>query len=339
MIRKADPMSVAFTKTGAGTISIKAGTDVLVGNRVVSFPTATPVTMPSLTAGTDYAVWVKSTGAIQVTADFAVTPDAAPDWIQIGGFHYAPGGNAPAYNTGGDTTPAINEHSIWDLKFRPACPDPRGMTLVAGSFWCDIYLLGVDHHINGTSRNNATIADGSSPPKVPLAFGGNGSTTYGNMTWWVATEVLQSHGKGPLSYEEFAAAAWGVQEAKGRGNDPVTTGLGTTNAGTTNVDERFTSAWGVIQATGTLYQWGSEFGQRVGGADYAASIVYGWRNVTGGRGQVYAQGQEALGAALWGGSWSDGSSSGSRGSVWSIAPSSSTGFIGARGRSDHLRLG
>lgn len=335
MIRKADPYSVALLKTGAGAISLKAGTDVLVANKVVSFPAETPIDMPSLAPGTDYAIWVKRDGTIEASENF-IAPPGDGDWLRIGGFHYAPGGNAAA-QAGGDTTPAINEYSLWDLKFRPACQDPRGMTLVAGSFWCDIYLLGVDHHLYGTSANNQTIADGASPPKVPLAFGGDGSTTYGSLTWWIAGEVLQSHGKGLLTYEEFAAAAYGVTENQSRGADPVTTGLATTNAGT-NADHLRTSRWGVIQATGTLLTWGAGFSQRVGGADYAAAITYGWRNVASGRGQINTQGHEALGAALWGGAWTYGGNSGSRCSAWGDPPSASNNGISVRGRSDHLCL-
>jgi len=133
---------------------------------------------------------VRPDATIEATADF-VTPPASGA-RQIGGFHYAPGGNAAA-QAGGDTTPAINEYSLWDLKWRPACPDPRGMALVASMFWCDIYLTGVDHYTNGTSKNNVTIADGSSPPKIPAAFGGNGSTAYSGFTWWESAEVLRSH--------------------------------------------------------------------------------------------------------------------------------------------------
>ena len=42
----------------------------------------------------------------------------------LGGFHYAPGGNAPA-RSGGDDVPAINPCSLWDVAFRPACADQR----------------------------------------------------------------------------------------------------------------------------------------------------------------------------------------------------------------------
>jgi hypothetical protein len=216
--------------------------------------------MPTLTAGTDYAIWVKDDDTIEASANFSSAPGAG-NWRKIGGFHYAPGGNASA-QAGGDDAPAINEYSFWDLKFRSACPDPRGMTLVADSIWADIYLLGVDHIINGTSKYNVTIADGASPPKIPTKFGGNGSTAYSSFNWWEANEVLRSHGKRLPTYGEYAALAYGTTEATssggGSGGDVPTTGVSGTSA--TNAWNKFTSRWGVIQSTGCMWVWGANFG-------------------------------------------------------------------------------
>jgi hypothetical protein len=320
---KADPTTVAFTKTGAGTASIKAGTKVDVAGTVVTFVADTAIAMPALTAGTDYAIWVKDDATIQATTNFSSAPGAG-NWRKIGGFHYAPGGNAAA-QAGGDTTPAINAYSFWDLKFRPACPDPRGMTLVADSFWADIYLLGVDHLTNGTSKYNVTIADGSSPPKIPTKFGGDGTKAYSTMNWWEANEVLQSHGKRAPTYDEFAALAYGTTEAKASGGSDVpTTGVSGTSA--TNAWNKFTSRWGVIQATGCMWIWGGEFG---GGA---AEI--GWTANTGGRGSTY----QMENAVRFGGTWDATSNSGSRASIWDNSPTSSANNIGARGVCDHLTL-
>jgi len=311
---KADPASVAFTKTAAGAASIKAGTKCDVAGTLVQFASDTAITMPTLTAGTDYAIWLKDDATIQASSSYTSAPGAG-NWRKIGGFHYAPGGNAAA-QAGGDTTPAINAYSLWDLKFRPACPDPRGMTLVADSFWTDIYLLGVDHLTNNTSKYNVTIADGSNPPKIPTKFGGNGSTVYSTLNWWKAGEVLQSWGKRMPSYDEFAALAYGTTEATSGGTDPVSTIL--RNA--------YTSKWGVMLATGNLWVWGAEFG---GGAAAA-----GWVANTGGRGSTY----KMENAVLFGGNWGDTSSSGSRASAWSHSPSNSSDSIGARGVCDHLIL-
>ena len=320
---KADPTTVAFTKTGAGTASIKAGTKVDVAGTVVTFVANTAITMPALTAGTDYAIWVKDDATIRATTNFSTAPGAG-NWRKIGGFHYAPGGNAAAV-AGGNTTPAINAYSFWDLKFRPACPDPRGMTLVADSFWADIYLLGVDHLTNGTSKYNVSIADGSAPPKIPTKFGGTGSNAYSTLNWWEANEVLQSWGKRSPTYDEFAALAYGTTEATSSGGSDVPT-TGVSGTGATNAWNKFTSRWGVIQATGCLWIWGGEFG---GGAAGAA-----WTANTGGRGSTY----QMENAVLLGGDWGSAAGSGSRCSSWGLSPTASTSSFGARGVCDHLTL-
>ena len=320
---KADPTTVAFTKTGAGTASIKAGAKVDVAGTVVTFVAATAITMPALTAGTDYAIWVKDDATIQATTNFSTAPGAG-NWRKIGGFHYAPGGNAAAV-AGGDTTPAINAYSFWDLKFRPACPDPRGMTLVADSFWADIYLLGVDHLTNGTSKYNVSIADGSAPPKIPIKFGGTGSNAYSTLNWWEANEVLQSWGKRSPTYDQFAALAYGTTEATASGGSDVPT-TGVSGTGATNAWNKFTSRWGVIQATGCMWIWGGEFGGGAAGASWTAN--------TGGRGSTY----QTENAVLFGGAWGNTTESGSRCSNWSGSPTNSSTNIGARGVCDHLTL-
>lgn len=308
-LSKANPYSPCLVKTGAGAVSIKAGTEVGVAGLPVKFINDTAVTMPTLTAGTDYAVWVKSDGTAQASANFSAAPDAG-DWTQIGGFHYAPGGNATA-QAGGDTTPAINEYSIWDLMWRPTCPDPRGMTLVAGSFWADIYLLGVNHHTDGTSRHGATIADGGSPPKIPTKFGGNGSAAYPTLNWWEAGEVLMSHGKRMPDYAEFAAMAYGVTEGSSDAADSVTTKLSAAR----------TSKWGVMQATGAMWTFGRGSGQ--GSAT--------WVSNTSGRGST----NMLPAIALFGGAFGS-SVSGSRCSSWDNLPTASTTVFAARGVCDHL---
>jgi len=46
LFNKSDSGSVAFTKTGVGTVSVKAGTSVEVLGSLITFATATAVTMP-----------------------------------------------------------------------------------------------------------------------------------------------------------------------------------------------------------------------------------------------------------------------------------------------------
>lgn len=332
---KSDPTKVAWTKTGNGTAKLNQLLHVEVNGLILIIAADTAITMPSLTAGTDYAIWCKTDGALEASSNH-VTPPAA-NARRIGGFHYAPGGNASAQD-GGDTTPQINAYSFWDLKWRPTCPDPRGMTLVAGRFWADIYLCGVDHHTNGTSAYDKSIADGAAPPKIPTAFGGNGSTAYSDGNWWNFAEVMTSHGKRLPTYAEFAALAYGVKEAYSIQDDPIKTGLvngvGSPGTGEDLNANKYTSKWGVIQATGNLWTWGSDFSYRPDGANPG----WNWRAYTGSRGSLYLYNDLGLVAALFGGAWGNGVDSGSRASRWADCPWLSHSSISGRGVCDHLQL-
>lgn len=190
------------------------------------------------------------------------------------------------------------------------------MTLVAGGFWADIYLLGVDHLTNGTSKYNVTMADGASPPKIPSLFGGNGTTAYSTLTWWESAEVMKSWGKRLPRYDEFAALAYGTTEASAIGTDQ----------NSTIWNAAYVSKWGCNQSTGVLAQWGADFG---GGAAAA-----GWVNNTNGRGQTY----QLPNAVEFGGYWGVGAYAGSRFSYWNDSPSGSANSIGARGVCDHVVL-
>ncbi len=236
---KSDSGSPAMTVTGPTGISIKAGT-TFAG---ISFLHDTPVPAPEagFIAGTDYVVVVPPSG------EPCILKFDGPnhgDQDQIGGFHFAPGGNAAA-RKGGDATPAINPCSVWDLHFRPACQDPRGMTLVegiSGKFWCDIYLLGRGHLVDGTSKLGARIADHNDRPDNP------DGEPFRRLDYPTAVAVMAHHGKQLLSDAEFYACAFGVTERSSNSDDPVDTCL----------DAPRTSKWGVIQATGNMWVWGHD---------------------------------------------------------------------------------
>lgn len=313
LFRKSDPSIVAFSKTGNGTAVTASILYIEINSVTKTIASGTSITMPTLTSGTDYAIWAKPDGTLEATSNHTSPPVA--NSRKIGGFHYAPGGHSGSPG-GGNTTPQINQYSFWDLKFRPACPDPRGMALVADGFWADIYLTGVDHLTNGTSKYNVTMADGSSPPKIPTKFGGNGTTAYSSMNWWESMEVLRHHGKRGATYSEFAALAYGTTEASSIGTDQNST---VWNAA-------YVSKWGINQASGVLWVWGDEFG---GGAAAA-----GWTANTGGRGSTY----QMENAVVFGGYWSDGALCGSRCSNWSASATISDVSIGVRGVCDHLLL-
>jgi len=305
LFRKANPDTVAWTKTGAGTATTATILYVEVNGVLRTISSGTSITMPTFAGGTDYAIWCKPDGTLEATSNHTSPP--VSDSRKVGGFHYAPGGNATG-TSGGDTTPAINEYSLWDLKWRPACPDPRGMTLVGGGFWSDIYLTGVDAITNGSSKYNVTMADGSSPPKVPTMFGGNGSTTYGSYTWFEAQEFSTAFGKRTVTQQEYMSLAYGTTEASSVGSDQ----------GSTILNAAYTSKWGVMQSAGVLYVWG-----RDRGGPFASAA---WNANTEGRGSEY----NAPNSALFGGNWGNGSDSGSRCSRWPNAASYSTSAIGSR---------
>jgi len=239
---KPDPGSPVFKVTGSSAIVIKAGT-IFAGHR---FTDDTPVSLhlnekgePGYIAGADYEVHVRD-GEVSI-ARTTIIPHGD---ILLGGFHFAPGGNATA-RSGGDTVPAINPCSLWDINFRPACPDPRGMALVdvpGRTFWADIYLLGVNHVGDGTSKFGVLIADGDDPPLKPA--GG----TFKKLDYDTAVAVMKHHRKGLLGPEEFFAAAYGVTEKSSCRDDPKVTGL----------DAPRTSKFGLMQATGNLWAWGHD---------------------------------------------------------------------------------
>ncbi len=299
-ITKANPDAPAFVVTAPNILAIRAGTTIAVDGADHVFSDETVITLPELLPGADYQVYLLSDGTLLAAAYSA---DDAGQAV-IGGFHHALGGNATA-RSGGDTTPAINPHSLWDTGFRPACADPRGMVLVTQNahgdpikpFWADIFLLNTDHVANGTSCAGAKIADGWSPPvKVD-----GSSERYGGLNWHQAKEIYAHHGKALLSDEDFRAAAFGTTEAKARRQEPEATGFDDPA-----LDAQFTSIWGLMQSTGCMWTWGHD-----GDPDEPR-------------------------AALLGGSWDAGANSGSRSSYWSYLPSVSSGNFGARGRCDHL---
>lgn len=274
-----------FTVTGASAISIRAGT--WLGD--LHIEQDTPIPLPALVAGTDYAVRMMEGAPVAAPCSDGVPAEA------IGGFHFAPGGNATA-RAGGDSVPAINPFSCWDIGFRPVCPDPRGMALVEHNglrFWCDIYLLGTDHLAKGTSRFGQSIADGRSLPLAP-----DGSGKVKKLDYATAVAIYAHHGKQLLAAEEFFAAADGVTERSSANNDPETTGL----------DAPRTSRFGVMQATGNMWVWCTD------------------GHPTDPR------------PSIFGGSWFNGGSAGSRCAYLGRWPDRSYVDLSARGRSDHLTL-
>jgi len=191
---KADPFTPAFEVKGGGLV-IKDG---------VTFDDIPPinpfVALPALAPGVDYSIHPTDSG------DLAASMARIPG--EVGGFHVGLDG-------------AIVPASIWDTKFRPSAPDPRGMVFVPGVGWVDIYLTAED----GTSRPGAKIAR--------------------DISWWAATALLAAQGKQLLSAGEFSVAAAGATEGKTCGERPELTA---------HVDG-LRSTVGLEQVTGAMWTW------------------------------------------------------------------------------------
>lgn len=337
-LQKADKASPCLVKTGGGTLAVKAGTTVYLSGGVVSFASQTAVTMPTLTAGEDYSVWVLPNGTAQAVADPFSAPASAPaaGALKIGGFHYglvAPG-TTPAggsfatsgfSTTGGnmvwtqadvDRIAGINEFSIWDLVFRSK-GEQHGMAFDPQTrVWWGIYLCSTNHIANGISRYNTDVASGTVLPRIPLVFGGNGTNTYGRLSLYEAAEIAASHACRLPSYEEFMSAAFGVTEGQSLGGASSTIPATARQPG-------YTSRIGMEQATGHHWIIGAPFGSSGGSA---------WSGT--GRGSLYG----TTGLPLFGGTRGHAANSGSRCSYWNYVAWDSLWHIGLRAACDHLNL-
>lgn len=317
VFKKDVPRKRLFVPATATTLTTQTKLWVEVGGLLLSFNASTSVVMPALTAGTDYAIYACTDGTLRADANFtAPTGYTTANSRLIGSGHYAPGGNATA-QSGGNTTPAFNPYSLFDLTYRPSVNDWRGVTTEPGLGVCGmIYLLNTNPDVNGASKYNVTIADGSSPPKIPAAFGGNGTNTYPDGNYWNMAECLRAYGFRPPTVDEFAAFGFGTTEASSIGTDQ----------GSTILNAAYTSRCGIIQATGVMWVWGANFGGGAAGA--------GWTANTQGRGSTY----QLSNAVLLGGAWFEAATSGSRASIWLNSPTFSYTSIGARGVCDLLIL-
>jgi hypothetical protein len=232
----------------AGTLKSYTDLNVEVNGVVYSYSEGLGLALPaSVALGTDYAIYATPDGLV-VSANFTV-PDGytALTSRRVGGFHYQ--------------NSEINQYSIWDLKYKPNVRDPRGMARSPMGVWADIYILNTSPDINGTSAYNVTIADGSSPPKIPSFWGGDGTAQYANFDWYTAVKTLSAFGKRPPTQQEFIALATGSVDNYKTGTDPVTT----------KFDASARSLIGCEGVSGHMWQWGAD---RY--ADIAAIFAGNW---------------------------------------------------------------
>jgi hypothetical protein len=301
---KADGSQSAWTAPTSNTLETASDITVVVGTALVTIAEGTAVTLPALSNGTDYTIYANADGTLEaVDADSAAPASSRT----AGGFH--------SFANGG-----IASRSLWDLNWRPSSPSPRAMVHDPKcGIWADIYLMDTQYGVNGYSRNGAQIADDDSHPVIPDAYGGNGSSVYGSMSWWVAVDLASAAGKRLPFYTEFTSIAYGVVERQAVGTDPVTT----------KHQAGHRSAIGCEQITGVLYQWGAD----INGTSATGSVS--WNDWAEGRGDIFTH---SIRAPRFGANWNDGPYSGSRASHWGYRPENSYSNIGARGVCAHLNL-
>lgn len=303
---KEDRLSPAWATAGDGLVVAQA-ISVSVGSAVHHFAAGTEIEVVARALGYDTGIYATEDGRlIADTRNWDAPPgEPAGTTRRVGGCHMSLSGE-------------ISPYSLWDLNYRPSCSDPRGMVCINGMFWADIYLLGLDHYVNGTSRARVTIAHGENRPKIPDIFGGDGTAVYYGLTWFAATDILQSHGKRMPTWAEFRLLAFGVEDETSAGTGPETT----------QYDALRRSRWGVEQATGNLPVWSADLSPDT-------STATAWQNTTGGRGQIYAP---SIKAAMLGGTWAGGVQAGSSALHWNHQVHTDGRWIGARGVCDHLIL-
>jgi hypothetical protein len=231
-----------------------------------------------------------------------------------------------------DAIAGINKFSLWDLKFRPKCASPKAMVLVNDQFWADIYFCSTDTAANGTSKYNSNVASGTVLPKIPTAFGGNGTVTYPSLNWWVANELARANGKRMPFESEFAASAFGTLENCSLAGAASTIALTTHETG-------FTSKYGIEQVSGNHWVWGqdSNFYTEVASPAGSYKQLNGNTGAIGsGRGQIFTFGNNGLVRVILGGARSYIDKSGSRSAGYGNAPWSSSWYSGLRAFCDHM---
>jgi hypothetical protein len=322
---KSDTSSVAFAKTGAGTISIKAGTYVLVATSMVSFSIATAVVMPTHTIGTDYHIYACTDGSIRADANAsAPTGYTTANSRKIGGYHY---GRVRNTLTVTDVATEIVPRSLWDLTYRPKC-NPAGMVDVYGngSLWADIYLAAVDSAITLTS---GVVTAGT----CRSIYNGTPLTGIEGLHGYNFIELAKNSGKRLLTHSEWLAVAHGSPQ--GNDGDNLNAWSATTNAARTGTGQvaRAVSFAGACDCVGNVWEWLDEWSN-----DYSTAIAANWYNTMAGQnvGQQYLYHATGLRMYLAGGYWPDGVLAGARALAVTIYPWTVATFVGSRFACDGL---
>lgn len=204
---------------------------------------------------------------------------------KIGGFHClcanvgTISGHPLSNFVAGDILPL----SVWDLLHRPKTASPEGMVWCpSANIWVDIYLQ------SGTGSTTASAY---------------GATITDTRTWMDHVDDLGAVGKRLLNDAEFQLiAAGGNEKTNIQGSaDPGTTGGHVDTAG-----RRMISSIGCEDCAGAMWQWLSDQSYRSDGTEWS------WKDLPGGKGNIYVQGTYGDVKLLAGGGWADGANCGSR---------------------------
>lgn len=323
---KLDSASVAFTKTAAGTISIKAGTFVLVGgtNTMVSWSTATTITMPTHTIGTDYYIYACTDGTVRADANAsAPTGYTTANSRKIGGYHY---GRVRNSLTVTDVAVEIVPRSLWDLTYQPKT-NTGGLIDIYGNGrrWGFIYQASVREAITIT---NGVVTAGTVHSRynaTPLT-GTEGLNGYNMM------ELGHNSGFELMGLGEWLAVAHGSPQ--GNDGDNLNAWSMTTNTARTGTGQvaRAVSFCGATDCVGNVWEWLDEYSNDHTTTDYAWQDVMSGQNV----GQLFIPNATGLRQYLAGCSWTAGVVAGSRALYAAAYPWYVNTSIGSRFACDGL---
>jgi hypothetical protein len=210
---------VCLQYVSATSVKVLAGTTIKIGSRIFNVSSDTTLTWTDLDTGVeeggkDYHIFAYDNNGTLVLKIHKTT--AYNDYIDTnatdgGGLTYPTGYTSSNsrviggfHNNATDTSATagdILQYSVWDLKNRPSCPDPRGM--VKSKFknvWFDIYLASA-----WDGATQVTTMPGSDPYnqstyKVCSVYQG---TIWDTMTWYYAQQRGHNSGKRLLMYDEF----------------------------------------------------------------------------------------------------------------------------------------
>jgi hypothetical protein len=205
---------------------------------------------------------------------------------KIGGFHCLclSVGTISGHPLSGFVTGDILPLSVWDLLHRPKTASPEGMVWCpSANIWVDIYLQ------SGTGSTTASAY---------------GATITDTRTWMDHVDDLGAVGKRLLDDGEFQKIAAGGNE---KTNISGSADPGTTGGHTDTKGRRIISSIGCEDCAGAMWQWLSD--QSFHRSDNTA---WSWKDLPGGKGNIYAQGTYGDVKLCAGGDWESGANCGSR---------------------------